>query len=76
VVACTSCCRDQGKNDKADHDQNLSTAEPELELSEEPNAEIVDSDNGSQEKRHKAGGPCSGVTMLSCFVEPELDDEN
>jgi hypothetical protein len=76
VVARTSCCSDQSKDDQTDHDQNLGAAEPKLELSEESNAEVVNCDDCSQEKRHIESRVCAWAIMLSCFIKPEPYDES
>jgi hypothetical protein len=76
MVPCASCCSYQSKYDQADHDEDLCTAKPELELSEEANAKIVDGDNQNQKKCHEASGPCGCRAMVFSIIEPELDDEN
>jgi hypothetical protein len=76
VVARTSCCSDQSKDDQTDHDQNLGAAEPKLEFSEEPNAEVVNCDDCSQEKRYIESRVCAWAIMLSCLIKPEPYDES
>jgi hypothetical protein len=67
------CSNDKCENDQANDDQNLHTGEPELEFSEDTNAEVIDRNNRSEEKRHvQRRMTCwAGVSMK---IEPVLDD--
>ena len=58
IVASSTCCTDQSEYDKANHDQHLGTAEPELELSEKPNAKVIDRNDCHQENCHEDGIYC------------------
>ena len=75
MVRSTPSCNNQGENDKANHDQNFGTAEPEFELSEQPDAEIVDCDDGGQEKSYVDSRACSCAITFSCFVKPVSDNK-
>lgn len=63
VVTCTAGCTHKSKYYKTDHNQDLRTAEPELKLSEEANAEVVDCDDYSQKNRDIKSGVCSWGAM-------------
>ena len=76
VVAHSSCCGDQGKQDQPNHDQHLGTAEPEFKFSEETNAPIINGDNCNQEKGHVKRRVSSWAVVMPILVEPESDDEN
>ena len=60
---------DEGKQNKADNDNDLDAREPEFKLSKETNSKVVDSYNGDQED----GDENSWVNLVS--RHPILQDE-
>ena len=55
--------------------QHFGTAEPELEFSENTNAEVVDSDYHNQKQRD-INCWCISWTIVSSVLEPVADDED